>query len=87
MAIKQVIMYTTKWCGDCMRSKQLLSQLGVEYEERDIEKKAEWVAEVERINGGNKSVPTILISGEDGKQRVLVEPSNEQLRSELEVNK
>lgn len=75
-----VRMYTTAYCGDCRRSKRLLERLGVPYEEINIEDDAEARAEVERLNHGYRSVPTIIIGG----AAILVEPSDRELAAALE---
>lgn len=36
----KIVMYATSWCGYCRKARQLLGELGVPYEERDIEKNA-----------------------------------------------
>ncbi len=69
----------TSWCGDCTRSKAFLTDHAVPFEWTDIELDDLAAAEVERLNGGRRVVPTILF--EDGT--VLVEPSDEQLGRQL----
>ena len=57
-------MYTTSWCVDCTATKLALKKKGLEFEEIDIEQ-VEGAAEyVMSINGGKRSVPT-LVFGED----------------------
>lgn len=79
----KIKFYGTTWCPDCIRSKQYLDEKQAEYEFIDIATNPEAVAEVERINKGMQSIPTILFP--DGE--VLVEPSNEQLQKALDTNK
>jgi thioredoxin reductase (NADPH) len=74
-----IIMYGTPWCSDCRRSKQFLGEHRIPYTYIDIDGDAAAVAEVERINNGMRSVPTIVFP--DG--RVLIEPSNEELARTL----
>jgi mycoredoxin len=69
-------VYATAWCGDCRMAKHVLDAREIAYEYIDIDVAPEAAELVQRINGGFRSVPTILFP--DG--RVLVEPS----RSELE---
>ena len=76
-----VLMYTTSWCGDCRRSKALLDRMGVPYDEVNIEENAAGAAEVQRLNNGRRSVPTIVIN--DG-QTVLTEPSDRDLKTAIE---
>ncbi len=68
-------MLGTSWCSDCARSRALLERLGVDYEFVDIDQDTAGAREVETLNHGRRSVPTILFP--DG--RVLVEPSDEEL--------
>jgi mycoredoxin len=74
----RVMMYSTTWCGDCRRSKQLLDAHGVPYEEINIDEFPEAAREVMRLNRGYRSVPTIVIEGGP----TLVEPSNRALAEE-----
>ena len=70
-----IVVYGTTWCGDCRRSKRLLDRHGIPYVWVDIEEQPEAASLVERINGGRRSVPTIVL----GDGQVLVEPSDRQL--------
>lgn len=36
----RIVMYTTSWCGYCRKARGVLDQLGVAYDELDIEKSA-----------------------------------------------
>jgi thioredoxin reductase (NADPH) len=74
-----IIVYGATWCPDCRRSKQFLAENRIQYTWVDIEQDPTAVAEVERLNNGMRSVPTILFP--DGA--VLVEPSNEELAARL----
>jgi len=74
-----IIVYGTTWCPDCRRSKQFLGEHRVQYTWVDIEGDATARAEVERLNNGNRSVPTIVFP--DGS--TLVEPSNDELACKL----
>ncbi|MFC1988570.1 mycoredoxin [Chloroflexota bacterium] len=74
----QICVYGTDWCPDCARSRKCLAKLGIEYVWHDIDKDREACAFVEKVNKGNRSVPTILFP--DGS--ILVEPSD----AELEKN-
>ena len=63
-----------------MLAKHVLKQQGIPYTLVDIDREPGAAEEVQRLNGGMKSVPTILFP--DGT--VLVEPSRRQLESALE---
>jgi len=56
------IMYSTSWCGYCKRLKSQLSDLGVSFEEINIEEVVGTGAIVEKVNGGNRTVPTLVFS-------------------------
>jgi mycoredoxin len=52
-------MYSTSWCGYCRRLKSQLERDGIAYVEVDIEETPDAAEFVERINGGNRTVPTV----------------------------
>jgi mycoredoxin len=72
-------MYTAAWCGDCRLAKHVLDAKGVAYELIDIETVPGAAELVQKINGGYRTIPTILFP--DG--RVLVEPSRRQLEAAI----
>jgi mycoredoxin len=72
---KKITMYATTWCGDCRLAKRWFDAHAIPYEYITIETDEQAAAEVLRINGGMRSVPTIVFS--DGS--VLVEPSVREL--------
>lgn len=53
-----IAFYTTSWCGWCRKSRELLDQLGVRYQEMDVEENAAADAEKERLAPGS-GVPVI----------------------------
>ncbi|MFC2036344.1 glutaredoxin family protein [Chloroflexota bacterium] len=71
----QIILYIRPWCGTVMRARRWLEQREIPYTEIDITKDAEAARIVEELNGGNQSVPTILVDG----VHVATEPSTEKL--------
>lgn len=71
------------WCPDCKRAKTFLGQHRVAYDWVDMENNDEAIAEVERLNGGKRSIPTIIFP--DGS--ILVEPSNDELADKLEIKR
>ncbi len=77
--MEQIKMYGTTWCPDCARAKQVFKRLNIDYEWHNIEDEPEAADYVERVNGGFKSVPTIVFP--DGS--VFVEPSNAVLEKKL----
>lgn len=78
--MSSIKMYGTRWCPDCLRAKQFFKQHNIAYDWIDIEQDAEACAYVEKVNGGYKSVPTIVFP--DGS--ALVEPSNAALQKKLD---
>ena len=75
----KIKMYGTPTCGDCRRAKQVFQAEGAEYDWIDISQSAEAAAYVEKVNGGYRSVPTILFP--DGS--TMVEPSSPALIQKL----
>jgi mycoredoxin len=76
---EQIKIYGTNWCPDCFRVKQVFSKNNVPFIWYNIEQDEEACAFVEKVNGGFKSVPTIVFT--DGS--VLVEPTNAKLEAKL----
>lgn len=59
-----LVMYTTSWCGDCLVTKRALTKLEVLFVEVDIERDPEAAAYVMSVNGGRRSVPTLVYNGQ-----------------------
>lgn len=74
------IMYTTPWCGYCHRLKSQLKREGIEFGEVDIEQDPASAQIVEKANGGNQTVPTLVFA--DGS--ALTNPSVAQIKSKLD---
>jgi glutaredoxin 3 len=55
-------MYTTRWCGYCVRAKALLDARGLEYEEIDVGGDPAFRARLNDLTGG-WTVPQIVIDG------------------------
>ncbi len=72
-------MYSTSWCGDCKMARHVLDSNNVAYELIDIDSVPGAAELVQSMNGGYRTVPTILFP--DG--RVLVEPSRRQLEAAI----
>lgn len=72
-------MYSTSWCGYCVRLKVQLDREGIAYREVDIEHDADAAEQVMAVNGGNRTVPTVLLP--DGT--ALTNPSFAQLKQRL----
>jgi mycoredoxin len=73
-------VYSTSWCGYCVRLKRQLDREGVRYAEVDIETDPEAERLVKQANGGNATVPTLIF--EDGSS--LTNPSLKQVLAKVE---
>ncbi len=56
-------MYTTRWCGDCVRAKNFLQKFAIPFVEVDIEQDPEAANYVQSVNDGRRSVPTLVVEG------------------------
>lgn len=72
-------MFTTPWCGYCHRLKGQLDREGITYEIVDIEQQPEAAELVEKANGGNQTVPTLLYA--DGS--TMTNPSVAEVKAKL----
>lgn len=72
-------MYSTSWCGYCRRLAGQLDREAIEYQVVDIEQDPAAAAYVAEVNGGNKTVPTVLFP--DGT--ALTNPNIKQVRHQL----
>jgi len=75
----QPTVFTTSWCGYCVRLKSQLDRAGIEFREIDIEDHADGAAVVAQVNDGNLTVPTVVFR--DGS--ALTNPSASQVRTRL----
>ena len=74
-----VTMYTTSWCGYCVRLKKMMQIEGIEFAEVNIETDERAADLVMRANGGNQTVPTLVFA--DGS--ALTNPSIDQVKAQL----
>ncbi len=75
----EITVYGAPWCPDCKRSKQFLAEHRVEYRFVDIDEDAEGRHLVEELQGGGRTIPTIVFGPGD----YLLEPSDEELAHRL----
>jgi glutaredoxin len=61
---KQVVMYSTTWCGICKQAKQYFKRNSISYQEYDVEKSAKGKKDYAAMKG--TGVPIILV----GKKRM-----------------
>lgn len=81
-----VTMYSTSWCGYCRRLKSQLDREGIAYTEINIEEHPESAAFVEKVNGGNQTVPTVQVVPSSGAAEVVMtNPSLAQVKQALGV--
>lgn len=76
-----VTMFTTTWCGYCRRLKSQMDSAGVAYTEVDVEQVPDAAVLVEQVNGGNRTVPTLLFP--DGSS--ATNPSLAEVQRRLEA--
>ena len=60
--MRRIQIYTTRWCGYCVRAKALLDAKGIEYEEISLDDDPAFRRNVFDLTGG-WTVPQILIDG------------------------
>jgi mycoredoxin len=72
-------MYTTDWCGYCVRLKHGLEREGIGYDEVNIEQVPEAAEFVMGVNGGDQTVPTVVFP--DGT--ALTNPSLREVKAKL----
>jgi glutaredoxin 3 len=58
----RIQMYTTRWCGYCVRAKALLDGRGLEYEEIRLDDDPAFRQKLFDLTGG-WTVPQILVDG------------------------
>ncbi len=72
-------MYSTPWCGYCHRLKSQLEREDIGFEVVDIARDPAAAQVVERANGGDQTVPTLVYS--DGS--AMTNPSLIQVKEKL----
>jgi glutaredoxin 3 len=61
-AMPHIEMYTTRWCGFCVRAKALLESLGLKYEEIPVGDEPGFREKLLTLTGGF-TVPQIVVDG------------------------
>ena len=56
----RIRLYTTRWCGYCVRAKALLESLGLPYEEVQLDDDPDFRRRLHELTGG-WTVPQIVI--------------------------
>ena len=75
-----VTMFTTPWCGFCVRLKRQLTDLDIPYTEVNIEQAPDAEEFVLAVNDGNRTVPTVVFP--DGS--TAAEPSGADVQERLQ---
>ena len=78
---QSIVMYGTTWCGGSRRCRLLFDRYGIAYKWIDIDQDESAGKYLETLNGGHRSVPTIVWP--DGSK--LTEPSESELAAKLGV--
>ena len=73
------VSYSTTWGWYFKRRKSQLADLGIRFEEINIEEVPGTAEIVEKVNGGNQTVPTLVFS--DGS--AMTNPSAKQVQEKL----
>jgi len=77
--VTTVTMYSTPWCGYCHRLKAQMDREGIDYSVVDIEDHPAAADLVMSVNGGHRTVPTLVFA--DGS--ALTNPSLAQVIEKL----
>lgn len=78
MEKKDITVYGADWCGDTVRAKRVLDDLGVEYTFVDIDQNKDGETKVIEFNQGKRRIPLVEI----GDERLSV-PSRGELEQKL----
>jgi mycoredoxin len=72
-------VYSTSWCGYCFRLTAMLERAGIPFTEVNIEEDEAAAEIVMAVNGGNRTVPTVVL--QNGV--TLTNPSLTQVKAAL----
>lgn len=75
----ELVMFSTTWCGYCVRLKRFLDREGIAYREVNIEDDPDAAEFVMGVNGGNRTVPTVRFPN----GAALTNPSPSEVVAEL----
>ena len=56
-------LYGADWCIDCINMKNFLEKNDIEYQYIDLAKDKNAIDIVEKINGGKRIIPTVIVNG------------------------
>ncbi|HET7560241.1 MAG TPA: glutaredoxin domain-containing protein [Limnochordia bacterium] len=66
----KVILYTQPGCPPCLTQKAWMKQLGIAFDERDVRASREHLTELLAL--GAQGTPTTVVTGDDGRQEIMV---------------
>ena len=69
--VKNITIFTTNTCADCVMVKKYLSNKGVGYDEVNLDQNTERQAEAQRLSGA-LTVPVTVVTHQDDTQDVIV---------------
>ncbi len=78
---REVVVYITSWCGSCKGVMRFLDERSIAYTTVDIDEDDGGAERVMALNGGNRSVPTIVVDGD----HALTEPSRREMEAAFEA--
>lgn len=73
-------VYGADWCGDCRRTKALLSKHGIEYEYIDLVAHPDQKIVAEKLSG-RRNIPVVVFNNGD----ISVEPTDEEVMEKLSM--
>lgn len=73
-----ITMYTTPWCGYCVRLKRQMSERGIPFEEIDVDATPGFDEAIKQASGGYRTVPTLKVG-----ERLLVNPTVAEVEAAL----
>ena len=76
----RVVLYGADWCPDCRRAKAYLGDNDIKFQYIDVDEHDWATAEIEAVNDGKRTIPTILIG-----ETWHVNPDNPTLRDALGI--
>lgn len=77
-SLPDVIMFTTPWCGYCVRLKRQMSESGIGFREIDVDADHSHDEVIIEASGGYRTVPTLKIGSE-----LLVNPTLAEVKAAL----
>ena len=57
---QEIIFYGVSWCGDCRRARQAFVEKDINFVDIDVDQDQKAAEFVKQLNGGFRSVPTII---------------------------